>query len=292
MNKNNPATLRLLEDPDFFQAAVNFTAQRTAFAARLIERDYFCSLLLEFLASASASLVFKGGTCLAKVYAEFYRLSEDLDFVISMPIQAKRAERSRQAAALRQAMAELPRLLPVFGMNQPLKGANNSTQYIAVVDYKSLISGQQDTIKIEVGLREPILTTVHRGSAKTILLDPVSDRPLLKPASLPCISKIEAFAEKFRAAMTRRDVAIRDFYDIDYALRRLDIHLTDTELVRLVRLKLVVPGNDSVDLSEGRLGTLRGQLETRLKPVLREKDYSDFDLERAIEAVIKMGRKV
>jgi len=292
MNKNNSATLRLLEDPDFFQAAVNFTAQRTAFAARLIERDYFCSLLLEFLASASASLVFKGGTCLAKVYAEFYRLSEDLDFVISMPIQAKRAERSRQAAALRQAMAELPRLLPVFGMNQPLKGANNSTQYIAVVDYKSLISGQQDTIKIEVGLREPILTTVHRGSAKTILLDPVSDRPLLKPASLPCISKIEAFAEKFRAAMTRRDVAIRDFYDIDYALRRLDIHLTDTELVRLVRLKLVVPGNDSVDLSEGRLGALRGQLETRLKPVLREKDYSDFDLERAIEAVIKMGRKV
>ena len=39
MNKNNSATLRLLEDPDFFQAAVNFTAQRTAFAARLIERD-------------------------------------------------------------------------------------------------------------------------------------------------------------------------------------------------------------------------------------------------------------
>jgi len=54
--------------------------------------------------------VFKGGTCLAKVYAEFYRLSEDMDFMISTPIQAKRAERSKQAATLKQAMAELPRL--------------------------------------------------------------------------------------------------------------------------------------------------------------------------------------
>lgn len=38
----------------------------------------------------------------------------------------------------------------------------------------------------------------------------------MKPVMLPCISKIEAFAEKFRAAMTRREVAIRDFYDIDH----------------------------------------------------------------------------
>jgi hypothetical protein len=217
MNRHKSEIARLQEDPDFFRAAVNFTARRTAFAARLIEKDYFCSVLLEFLASASEALVFKGGTCLAKVYAEFYRLSEDLDFVISTPIQAKRAERSKKAATLKQAMAELPRLLPAFSMIQPMTGANNSTQYVAVVGYKSLISEQQDTIKIEVGLREPLITTVHRGSARTILLDPVSDRPLLKPTSLRCISKIEAFAEKFRAALTRREVAIRDFYDIDYA---------------------------------------------------------------------------
>ena len=292
MNKPKSELIRLQEDPDFFRAAVNFTAKRTAFAARLIEKDYFCSVLLEILASASEALVFKGGTCLAKVYAEFYRLSEDLDFVIPTPIQAKRPERSKQAVGLKQVMAELPRLLPAFHMIQPLTGANNSTQYIAVVGYKSLIIDQQDTIKIEIGLREPLLTTVHRGSAKTLLLDPVSDRPLVTPASLRCISKIEAFAEKFRAAMTRREVAIRDFYDIDYALRKLDIHAGDMEFVRLVQQKLEVPGNDPVDVSEGRLAALRQQLETRLKPVLREKDYSEFDLERAIRAVIKMAGKV
>ena len=155
------------------------------------------------------------------------------------------------------------RRLPPGGLLKPpaLRGV---ADYIGVVGYRSLMSVQQDTIKIEVGLREPVLTAVHRGSAKTILFNPVSDSPLVKPASLRCISKIEAFAEKFRAAMTRRDVAIRDFYDIDYALRRLDIHLSDSELVRLVSQKLAVPGNDPVDVSEGRLEALRRQLETRL----------------------------
>ena len=68
MNNSLSEAAKILTDPDFFRAAVNFTAQRTGFAARLIEKDYFCSILLEYLASASKDLVFKGGTCLAKVY--------------------------------------------------------------------------------------------------------------------------------------------------------------------------------------------------------------------------------
>ncbi len=71
MNNSISEAAKILADPDFFRAAVSFTAQRTGFAARLIEKDYFCSVLLEYLASASKDLVFKGGTCLAKVYAGF-----------------------------------------------------------------------------------------------------------------------------------------------------------------------------------------------------------------------------
>ena len=45
-------------------------------------------------------LVFKGGTCLSKVYADFYRLSEDLDLVVPVPIDARRSARSELAAPL------------------------------------------------------------------------------------------------------------------------------------------------------------------------------------------------
>ena len=120
----------------------------------------------------------------------------------------------------------------------------------------------------------------------------MSDRPLLDPTSLRCIAKIEAFAEKFRAALTRRDVAIRDFYDIDYASRRLGIHLSEAELIKLVKQKLEVPGNLPVDISQQRMDALRKQLETQLRPVLREKDYTEFDLEHAIQTVIETARNL
>ena len=72
--------LRLHEDMDMLRQVVNFTATQLSFAARLVEKDYYASVLLEHLAAADETLVFKGGTCLSKVYEQFFRLSEDLDF--------------------------------------------------------------------------------------------------------------------------------------------------------------------------------------------------------------------
>ena len=56
------------EDTDLFLEALSFTAARTGFTARLIEKDYFNTLLLAYLAAAEPHRVSKGGTCLAKVY--------------------------------------------------------------------------------------------------------------------------------------------------------------------------------------------------------------------------------
>jgi hypothetical protein len=92
-------------------------------------------------------------------------------------------------------------------------------------------------------------------------------------------------AEKLRAAMSRREAAVRDFYDVDYAVRRLGFRLDDTELLELLRAKLAVPGNDPVDVSPARLAALRPQLEAQLKPVLRDRDFTEFDLDRAFRIV-------
>lgn len=108
-------------------------------------------------------------------------------------------------------------------------------------------------------------------------------------ASLPCISRAEAFAEKFRAALTRREVAIRDFYDIDYGVTRLGLRPTDSKMVELVREKIDIPGNDPVNVSDLRMSSLRGQLTTRLRPVLRQSDFDKFDLDRAISTVLKIS---
>ncbi len=97
--------------------------------------------------------------------------------------------------------------------------------------------------------------------------------------------KREAFAEKFRAALSRREAAVRDFFDLDFADRHLGLQPKDRELIALVKQKLAVPGNEPVDVSPERFAALRHQLDRELKTVLREKDFREFDLERAFRIV-------
>ncbi|MGV8081594.1 MAG: nucleotidyl transferase AbiEii/AbiGii toxin family protein [Syntrophales bacterium] len=284
--------MKIHEDPERFREAIRFTSAETRFFPRLIEKDYFCSLMLGYLSAEDRSLVFKGGTCLAKVYTGFFRLSEDLDFVIPTPLSASRSDRRSLVGGLKEAVSRIASEIHVFRIEKALMGANNSTQYVAIVTYTSLINQQVETIKIEVGLREPILAPVSFGEARTLLLDPISGKRITQTIPVPCLSWNEAMAEKLRAALSRREAAIRDFYDIDYAVRKLDFLPLESSITVLVRQKLAVPGNEPIDISPERLALLRQQLVTELKPVLREKDFREFDLERAFGIVKEVASMI
>jgi len=281
--------IRVHQDPALFREAVTYTASETGFAPRLIEKDYFCTVVLQHLGGAGSGLVFKGGTCLAKVHAGFYRLSEDLDFVIPTPVDASRAERSRRAAESKTAVAKIREPLPGLHVITALTGANDSTQYNGVIAYRSLLEDREETITMEVGLREPLLTPAVSGEARTLLLDPISGSPLAPAVTVPCLSRVEAMAEKLRAALSRREAAIRDYYDIDHAVRRLSLDVLEPELVGLVREKLAVTGNDPVDVSSARLAALRPQRGSELKAVLRPRDFAEFDLDRAFAIVAEVA---
>jgi predicted nucleotidyltransferase component of viral defense system len=282
---------RLHEDQALFREAIEFTNSVTKFPQRLIEKDYYCSALLNYF-SGVTELVFKGGTCLAKVHANFYRLSEDLDFVIPIAIESKKSERKKSINPVKETYNKINDDLPVFRIAEKLTGANQSTQYIGAIEYNSILSERVETIKVEVGLREPLLEVQESRDVRTILLNPVNNQRMIPEITFSCISGREAFAEKFRAALTRRDVAIRDFFDIDYAVNNLKLDVEDTELVELTRKKLAVPGNDPVDVGNDRFETLQRQLETELKPVLRTKDYNQFDLNRAFKIVEDMSDRL
>ena len=279
------------DDRAILARSIDLTARQTGFNPRLIEKDYFCSVVLEYLAASDAELTFKGGTCLAKIHSDFYRLSEDLDFSVSTPPTASRKERSRRADRLKPVVGDIPKRLPGLQIAQSLRGANESTQYNAVVGYVSLLDAHVEPIGIEVGLRELTLTAPHQGSLKTMLLNPINGQPLIDPFSVSCLSYQEAMAEKLRAALTRRDVAIRDFFDVDYAVRNGALDTGDRALLDLLRRKLQVPGTAPMDTSPDRVGQLRRQLEAELRPVLREQDFAQFDLERAVGIVDSVARQ-
>ena len=101
------------EDQQCFREALTLTAAASGFNPRLIEKDYYCSLVLRDLATLfEQGLVFKGGTCLSKVYAEFFRLSEDLDFAILLRPDATRSNRRRAVTPVRDHLTGTPSRLP------------------------------------------------------------------------------------------------------------------------------------------------------------------------------------
>lgn len=293
MADGDDARFRLHEDAPLFREALTFTAAKTGFAAPVIEKDYFCTILLDYLTRhGGADLVFKGGTCLAKVHAGFYRLSEDLDFAIPTPANATRTERRRAAYAIKRTVADVARLLPGFSCHTELKGAHDSAQYSGVVTYRSVLSGEHEAILVDVSVREPALASAATLPARTALLDPISGLPAVPEVDIACITALEAMAEKYRAALSRREVAIRDFFDLDYAVRHLSVDLDSPAFVGMVRQKLAVPGNAPVDMGNQRMTVLRRQVDAKLKPVLREKEFRDFVLERAIALVVDMAARV
>ena len=280
------------DDPALLGQAIELTARETGFNPRLIEKDYLCSVVLEYLAASDAELSFKGGTCLAKIHASFYRLSEDLDFSISTAPDSSRTARRERAARLKPIIRDIPKHLPAIQIVEPLRGANESTQYIAVVGYGSLLDSHVEPISIEVGLREPTLTKPLQGSSRTMLLNPITGQPMVDAFPVSCLSYQEAMAKKLRAALCRREVAIRDFFDLDHAVRERGLDTGDRALLDLLRRKLEVPGTSPVDISPDRVGQLRQQVEAELRPVLREQDFAQFDLERAVGIVLAVARQL
>lgn len=293
MADRDRTALRLHEDVPLFREAIAFTAAKTGFDAPVIEKDYFCTVLLDdFARHGGTELIFKGGTCLAKVHVGFYRLSEDLDFMIPMPVAASRGERSRGADAIKRAAAGVSRRLPCFSCAAELEGANDSTQYSGSVTYRSALSDEPQAILIDVSVREPALKPPTTLSARTVLVDPITGQSAVPGLHINCIDVLEAMAEKFRAALSRRDVAIRDFYDLDHAARKMVFKPGSASFVDLVRRKLEIPRNPPLDVGNDRMAALRRQVDAKLKPVLRERDFRDFDLDRAIALVLDMAARV
>jgi predicted nucleotidyltransferase component of viral defense system len=288
---NAIAVLReMAASPELFSEHIQNTARQIGFRGELVEKDFYCSVILSHLAEPfKEAVAFKGGTCLSKVYAGFYRLSEDLDFSISAPLGDSRGERSEKMEPVKTACRTLANQLPGILELVPIRGVNQSKQYIGAWGYRSVISGDTERIKVEVGLREPLLLPVEEGQAKTLLRNAFTGEDLVAPLRLRVMARPELWAEKIRAALSRREPAIRDFFDLDYACARLALDLKDPTILDLARKKLAVPGNDPVDVSEERFRELRGQVEGQLRPVLREVDFTSFDLHRIWQDMVALA---
>ena len=279
-------------DQDIFRESLSYSEGVTGFTASLIEKDYYCSLILHHIFDRETPLVFKGGTCLSKVYADFYRLSEDLDLVIPISVDTPRNQRRSKMDPMKKVFDELPAIVPGISVSRAFRGHNESRQYIGYLEYPSVVMDRQEKIKIEIGIREPLLLFSVNGEARTIIVNPFSGRPLLPVFTVHAIDMKEAYAEKVRAALTRTEPAIRDLFDLFYAVHKMKLDLDAPDFIIMVKKKLDVPGNTPVDIYLEYKRELGRQLEGQLRPVLRPADFDSFNMDEAFELIVRIAEAV
>ncbi len=279
-------------DPDIFRESLSYSEGVTGFTASLIEKDYYCSLILHHIFDRETPLVFKGGTCLSKVYADFYRLSEDLDLIIPVSVDAPRNQRRSKMNPMKGIFNKLPAAIPGVAVSKAFRGHNESRQYIGYLEYPSIVINKQERIKIEIGIREPLLFPSVTGKTRTIIVNPFSGQPLLPVFTVQAMDMKEAYAEKVRAALTRTKPAIRDLFDLFYAGRKMGLDLDAPDFLTMVKKKLSVPGNTPVHISSEYKREIKRQLEGQLRPVLRPADFDSFNMDEAIELIVLIAEAV
>lgn len=259
-------------------------AQKHNFRLEIVEKDYYLTLVLNNVEShLSDKLVLKGGTLLNKIHLGYNRLSEDLDFTYLNKEQlTSRSKRSRAIIPIRENMPEFLKFLGLKSEKPEGQGFNNSTQYIFNISYPSFISGKDENIKIEVSLRQfPIDNPVY-NSIKHFYQDPFTGKDLIPANKILSLSLNEAVAEKLKAAITRRDLVIRDYYDLWYiAETNFDFH--SKPFIAIFKKKLEDEGykgdyQHNFGLDEGAIELLYHQVETDLMPVIRVGE--NFDLKK------------
>lgn len=270
------------ERPKELRAAVEFTAAQTGFVPALIEKDYWCSVILwRLFEHGACPLVFKGGTLLSKAYVAFNRMSEDLDFTLPTAKDVTRGERSRRGKAI---AAQVAAIADEFGMETgEWQSFNNSTQHQSVLTYRSVFGGNE-MIKLEIGQREETMLPIETIALSTLLLDPLFNETAVEPVMVSALSAIEAYAEKVRATLTRRDPAPRDLYDLHHAIRSGVLMWQDQDFLKLAARKLAEE-NQTGWLSKARIEAFRRSIEPELRPVLRPDAFDAFDFNAAIASM-------
>jgi len=282
-------------DKNRFSELVDRIATQTGFYAPLMEKDYYLTIILSRIHKLSANLVFKGGTCLNKIYYAYYRLSEDLDF--SMQLPEGPVTRNLRRKTVQPVKDKIESFAAQFGMRVDgvdHAGTNESRQYIFYFVYDSVLVPTEQTIRFEIGLR---FNPVQKTGLKPVqhkFIHAFTGEPLFDGGKINCLSLNEIVSEKLRASALRPKIAPRDFYDIDFILRN-GFDLTNKEIMVLFAEKIKEDAGEP-DISRYRINLgrsnkeiqeMRSRIDDELLGVLTADERKNFHLDKALERINK-----
>lgn len=230
-------------DSDKLKDIINFIADEQGFRPAIIEKDYHLTMILNAVnGHLSRDIIFKGGTLLNKVYLNYHRLSEDLDFSFRNDIDVStRGKRSKAITPIRKKMPSFLSFLGLTSDNPQGKGFNNSTQYLFKFQYLSVITKRKENIKFEISLRQPSFLPPVTVPVKHFYQDPFTGEDLFPQGTVLALLLEESVAEKLKAAISRLTPAIRDYYDLSHFIKT-GFDFARAEFLKMVNEKLRLNG--------------------------------------------------
>ena len=271
----------MLINRDKLKDIIPAIAGKLKFRPAIIEKDYYLTVILNNIETVlSDKIIFKGGTLLNKIHLNYHRLSEDLDFTYYGKLTG-RSQRSIAIAPIREKMPAFLKALDLSSNNPQGEGFNNSMQYVFKINYQSLITAKKDLIKIEISLRQPPIDRPIHTSIKHFYQDPFTGEDLIPIGKILSLSLKEAVAEKLKASITRKDVVIRDYYDL-WHISETDFNFYDQRFIKIFKQKLADESytgdyRQNFGLSPMQLSLLHNQVDTLLLPVIRVGEEFNLD---------------
>ena len=199
-------------------------ASREGVRPQQIEKDYIISWVLWGLYNHGIlkdALIFKGGTCIKKIFIEDYRYSEDIDFTLD-PSLEKTLSDEEIYKAFSEIFGSIKEAANIdLSIPEDSKEVHESGSIKFFIEFIGPHGGKSDRIKTDIWKGEKLEFEV----VKKLMLNDYSDLEEEEKATITSYSLEEIVIEKMAALMGR--TIPRDLYDFEYLTNTEGIELQD-----------------------------------------------------------------
>ena len=234
----------------------NEVAYKHPFNRVLLTKDYHITILLYLLRNIKG-MYFKGGTALQKIFLNYSRISEDIDFTLT--------------ADLQEAKIEIKKIIMGSGLFDKITQDKDVDGFTRLVVHYNDFAEKEDTIFIDLNKRAKLATLPETHKV------PHFYKESIPYFSINTVSKEEMIAEKVAATIGRNKP--RDHYDV-YQIIKKEIPIN----IELVKKKCHESGDEfSIIKMFNNANKLHRRWHEDLAPLLVE----EISFEQVMTALAK-----
>lgn len=220
----------LHEDKKQFSHIINRVSYQTGRMGKMIEKDYYVTMILRLLSSEMPFVVFKGGTSLSKCYKIISRFSEDIDVTVDQNLS--QGQKKKLKYGIVDAIQQMG--LEILNLNET-RSRRDYNRYI--VAYESVLPKLNETVQPVIYL-ETSFTTIAFPTVIMPVDSMIGD--MLKAEAPELLERygLNAFCMKVQGldrTLADKVFAVCDYY-LQNRVRKHSRHLYDIyKLLPLVR---------------------------------------------------------